>query len=142
MKCHRDLKNNFLLMFLLITMTCLFTQLCETMFKCLTLACFYAFQSSTQLGSPSTSPAQSPTPSHLTNVKNVRPGLTSLPIMPQFPRSIVPGQGEFGCSVKDKPRRARLRHAKNSNRLQEVYVGFTNIGQQSLMLADCTLCFL
>uniref|UniRef100_A0AAR2K0Q7 Uncharacterized protein n=1 Tax=Pygocentrus nattereri TaxID=42514 RepID=A0AAR2K0Q7_PYGNA len=48
-------------------------------------------QSSPQLGSPSTSPAQSPTPSHL---KNVRPGLTSVPIMPQFSRSFVPGQGE------------------------------------------------
>ncbi|KAI5628573.1 R3H domain-containing protein 1 isoform X2 [Silurus asotus] len=51
-----------------------------------------ASQSNTQLGSPSTSPAQSPAPSHLTNVKNVRPGLTSLPIMPQFSRPVVHGQ--------------------------------------------------
>ncbi|XP_034160494.2 R3H domain-containing protein 1 isoform X5 [Pangasianodon hypophthalmus] len=60
-------------------------------------------QSSTQLGSPSTSPAQSPTPSHLTNVKNVRPGLTSLPIMPQFSRSIVPGQGDARYPLLGQP---------------------------------------
>uniref|UniRef100_A0A8C7RFK5 R3H domain-containing protein 1 n=1 Tax=Oncorhynchus mykiss TaxID=8022 RepID=A0A8C7RFK5_ONCMY len=49
-------------------------------------------QSSPQLGSPSTSPAQSPTPSHLTNVKSIRPGLTPVPMMPQFSRPFVPGQ--------------------------------------------------
>lgn len=66
---------------------------------------FCAFQSSAQLGSPSGSdrtPAQSPAPSHLTNVKNVRSGLASLPIMPQFSRSVVPGQGELGRSAKDE----------------------------------------
>ncbi|KAM9485833.1 R3H domain-containing protein 1-like isoform 38-T44 [Salvelinus alpinus] len=51
-------------------------------------------QSSPQLGSPSTSPAQSPTPSHLTNVKSNRPGLTPVPMMPQFSRPFVPGQGD------------------------------------------------
>ncbi|KAK3543957.1 hypothetical protein QTP70_031861 [Hemibagrus guttatus] len=59
--------------------------------------------SSNQLGSPSTSPAQSPAPSHLTNVKNVRPGLTSLPIMPQFSRSIVPGQGDARYPLLGQP---------------------------------------
>ncbi|XP_036427104.1 R3H domain-containing protein 1-like isoform X7 [Colossoma macropomum] len=57
-------------------------------------------QSSPQLGSPSTSPAQSPTPSHL---KNVRPGLTSVPIMPQFSRSFVPGQGDARYPLLGQP---------------------------------------
>ncbi|KAF5899165.1 R3H domain-containing protein 1 isoform X7, partial [Clarias magur] len=60
-------------------------------------------QSSTQLGSPSTSPAQSPAPSHLTNVKNIRPGLNSLPIMPQFSRSSVPGQGDARYPLLGQP---------------------------------------
>ncbi|XP_066542997.1 R3H domain-containing protein 1-like isoform X1 [Hoplias malabaricus] len=60
-------------------------------------------QSSPQLGSPSPSPAQSPTPSHLTNVKNVRPGLTSVPIMPQFSRSFVPGQGDARYPLIGQP---------------------------------------
>uniref|UniRef100_A0A8C9RSU5 R3H domain containing 1 n=1 Tax=Scleropages formosus TaxID=113540 RepID=A0A8C9RSU5_SCLFO len=50
--------------------------------------------SSPQLGSPATSPAQSPTPAHLTNMKNIRPSLSAMPIMPQFSRPFVPGQGE------------------------------------------------
>ncbi|XP_030642176.1 R3H domain-containing protein 1 [Chanos chanos] len=60
-------------------------------------------QSSPQLGSPSTSPAQSPTPSHLTNVKNIRPGLTTVPIMPQFSRSFVPGQGDTRYPLLGQP---------------------------------------
>ncbi|XP_058248237.1 R3H domain-containing protein 1-like isoform X3 [Hemibagrus wyckioides] len=67
------------------------------------VCCLDSSQSSTQLGSPSTSPAQSPAPSHLTNVKNVRPGLTSLPIMPQFSRSIVPGQGDARYPLLGQP---------------------------------------
>ncbi|XP_073701619.1 R3H domain-containing protein 1-like isoform X6 [Garra rufa] len=51
-------------------------------------------RSSPQLGSSSSSPAQSPTPTHLTNVKNIRPGLNTVPIMPHFSRSFVSGQGE------------------------------------------------
>ncbi|KAF7709909.1 hypothetical protein HF521_016759 [Silurus meridionalis] len=62
-----------------------------------------ASQSNTQLGSPSTSPAQSPAPSHLTNVKNVRPGLTSLPIMPQFSRPVVQGQGDARYPLLGQP---------------------------------------
>ncbi|KPP72501.1 R3H domain-containing protein 2-like [Scleropages formosus] len=52
-------------------------------------------QSSPQLGSPATSPAQSPTPAHLTNMKNIRPSLSAMPIMPQFSRPFVPGQGDL-----------------------------------------------
>uniref|UniRef100_A0A6Q2YLI1 R3H domain containing 1 n=1 Tax=Esox lucius TaxID=8010 RepID=A0A6Q2YLI1_ESOLU len=55
-------------------------------------------QSSPQLGSPSTSPAQSPTPSHphhLTNVKSIRPGLAPVPMMPQFSRPFVQGQVRY-----------------------------------------------
>uniref|UniRef100_A0AAY4CHU2 R3H domain containing 1 n=1 Tax=Denticeps clupeoides TaxID=299321 RepID=A0AAY4CHU2_9TELE len=52
-------------------------------------------QSSPQLGSPSSSPAQSPTPAHLANMKNIRPGLAPLPIMPQFSRPFVPGDARY-----------------------------------------------
>ncbi|XP_041927183.1 R3H domain-containing protein 1-like isoform X11 [Alosa sapidissima] len=51
-------------------------------------------QSSPQLGSPSSSPSQSPSPAHLTNVKSIRPGLPTLPIMQQFSRSFGPGQAD------------------------------------------------
>uniref|UniRef100_UPI003AAD5776 R3H domain-containing protein 1-like n=1 Tax=Centroberyx gerrardi TaxID=166262 RepID=UPI003AAD5776 len=60
-------------------------------------------QSSPQLGSPSPSPAQSPTPTHLTNVKNIRPGLASAPIMPQFSRPFVPGQGDSRYPLLGQP---------------------------------------
>ncbi|XP_045062537.1 R3H domain-containing protein 2-like isoform X6 [Coregonus clupeaformis] len=61
-------------------------------------------QSSPLLGSPSTSPAQSPTPSHphhLTNVKSIRPGLA--PVMPQFSRPFVPGQGDAQYPLLGQP---------------------------------------
>ncbi|CAB1328594.1 unnamed protein product [Coregonus sp. 'balchen'] len=61
-------------------------------------------QSSPLLGSPSTSPAQSPTPSHphhLTNVKSIRPGLA--PVMPQFSRPFVPGQGDARYPLLGQP---------------------------------------
>uniref|UniRef100_A0A4W5QQ33 R3H domain containing 1 n=1 Tax=Hucho hucho TaxID=62062 RepID=A0A4W5QQ33_9TELE len=60
-------------------------------------------QSSPQLGSPSTSPAQSPTPSHLTNVKSIRPGLAPVPMMPQFSRPFVPGQGDARYPLLGQP---------------------------------------
>uniref|UniRef100_A0A8C7RLN2 R3H domain-containing protein 1 n=1 Tax=Oncorhynchus mykiss TaxID=8022 RepID=A0A8C7RLN2_ONCMY len=60
-------------------------------------------RSSPQLGSPSTSPAQSPTPSHLTNVKSIRPGLTPVPMMPQFSRPFVPGQGDARYPLLGQP---------------------------------------
>ncbi|XP_041261586.1 R3H domain-containing protein 1 isoform X10 [Onychostruthus taczanowskii] len=49
-------------------------------------------QHSPQLGSPATSPAQSPAPAQLSNVKNIRPTLTPLSIVSQFSRPFVPGQ--------------------------------------------------
>uniref|UniRef100_A0A4W5QQ38 R3H domain containing 1 n=1 Tax=Hucho hucho TaxID=62062 RepID=A0A4W5QQ38_9TELE len=60
-------------------------------------------RSSPQLGSPSTSPAQSPTPSHLTNVKSIRPGLAPVPMMPQFSRPFVPGQGDARYPLLGQP---------------------------------------
>ncbi|XP_058889850.1 R3H domain-containing protein 1-like isoform X15 [Acipenser ruthenus] len=52
-------------------------------------------QSSPQLGSPATSPAQSPSPAQLTNMNNIRSGLSPISVMPQFPRPFVPGQGDI-----------------------------------------------
>ncbi|XP_056436348.1 R3H domain-containing protein 1-like, partial [Gadus chalcogrammus] len=60
-------------------------------------------QSSPQLGSPATSPAQSPTPTHLTNVKNLRPGLSSAPLMPQFSRPFLPGHGDTRYPLLGQP---------------------------------------
>ncbi|KAM6984988.1 R3H domain-containing protein 1-like [Aplochiton taeniatus] len=57
-------------------------------------------QSSPQLGSPSSSPAQSPAPTHLTNVKNIRPGM---PMMSQFSRPFVPGQGDVRYPLLGQP---------------------------------------
>uniref|UniRef100_A0A8C9SBW5 R3H domain-containing protein 1-like n=1 Tax=Scleropages formosus TaxID=113540 RepID=A0A8C9SBW5_SCLFO len=59
--------------------------------------------SSPQLGSPSSSPAQSPTPAHLTNMKNIRPSLASIPIMPQFARPIISGQGDGRYPLLGQP---------------------------------------
>ncbi|XP_016305038.1 R3H domain-containing protein 1-like isoform X3 [Sinocyclocheilus anshuiensis] len=56
-------------------------------------------RSSPQLGSSSSSPAQSPTPTHLTNVKSIRPSLNTVPIMPHFSRSLVSGQGDVRCPL-------------------------------------------
>ncbi|XP_058889838.1 R3H domain-containing protein 1-like isoform X4 [Acipenser ruthenus] len=55
-------------------------------------------QSSPQLGSPATSPAQSPSPAQLTNMNNIRSGLSPISVMPQFPRPFVPGQVNAGSS--------------------------------------------
>ncbi|XP_061082049.1 R3H domain-containing protein 1 isoform X3 [Conger conger] len=60
-------------------------------------------QSSPQLGSPSSSPVQSPAPAHLANMKNVRPGLTPISIMPQFSRPFLPGQGEARYPLLGQP---------------------------------------
>ncbi|KAM4698845.1 R3H domain-containing protein 1 isoform 8-T8 [Rhinophrynus dorsalis] len=54
----------------------------------------HSTQHITHLSSPVTSPNQSPVPVHLTNMKNIRPGLTALPLVPQFSRPFVPGQGD------------------------------------------------
>ncbi|MGH0142106.1 UNVERIFIED_CONTAM: hypothetical protein FKN15_041280 [Acipenser sinensis] len=52
-------------------------------------------QSSPQLGSAATSPAQSPAPAQLTNMNNIRPALSAISVMPQFPRPFVPGHGDI-----------------------------------------------
>ncbi|KAK1797637.1 hypothetical protein P4O66_008000, partial [Electrophorus voltai] len=62
-------------------------------------------QSSPQLGSPAASPAQSPTPSHLTSGKNIRPGMPSVPIMSQFSRAFVQGQGDARYPLLGQPLR-------------------------------------
>ncbi|XP_036400752.1 R3H domain-containing protein 1-like isoform X4 [Megalops cyprinoides] len=60
-------------------------------------------QSSPQLGSPVTSPAQSPTPAHLTNMKNVRPGHPPVSILPQLSRPFVAGQGDARYPLLGQP---------------------------------------
>ncbi|NXX25068.1 R3HD1 protein, partial [Nicator chloris] len=62
-----------------------------------------AAQHSPQLGSPVTSPAQSPAPAQLSNMKNIRPTLTPLSIMSQFSRSFVPGQGDARYPLLGQP---------------------------------------
>ncbi|XP_051549509.1 R3H domain-containing protein 1 isoform X2 [Myxocyprinus asiaticus] len=47
-----------------------------------------------QLVSPSLSPAQSPAPAHLANLKGPRPGPARFPIMHQFSRPFAPGPGD------------------------------------------------
>nr|XP_023678124.1 R3H domain-containing protein 2-like isoform X7 [Paramormyrops kingsleyae] len=60
-------------------------------------------QSSPQLGSPAPSPAQSPGPAHLTNMKNIRPGLAPVTIMPQFSRPFGPSQGDTRYPLLGQP---------------------------------------
>ncbi|NWZ77440.1 R3HD1 protein, partial [Poecile atricapillus] len=61
-----------------------------------------AAQHSPQLGSPVTSPAQSPAPAQL-NMKNIRPTLTPLSIVSQFSRPFVPGQGDARYPLLGQP---------------------------------------
>ncbi|XP_075613315.1 R3H domain-containing protein 1 isoform X7 [Balearica regulorum gibbericeps] len=60
-------------------------------------------QHSPQLGSPVTSPAQSPAPAQLSNMKNIRPTLTPLSIVSQFSRPFVPGQGDARYPLLGQP---------------------------------------
>ncbi|XP_066511798.1 R3H domain-containing protein 1-like isoform X2 [Hoplias malabaricus] len=60
-------------------------------------------QNSPQLASPAPSPAHSPTPAHLANLKGIRPGLAPCPIMPQFSRPFVPGQGDGRYPLLGQP---------------------------------------
>ncbi|XP_071291504.1 R3H domain-containing protein 1 isoform X5 [Agelaius tricolor] len=60
-------------------------------------------QHSPQLGSPATSPAQSPAPAQLSNMKNIRPTLAPLSIMSQFSRPFVPGQGDARYPLLGQP---------------------------------------
>ncbi|KFQ51703.1 R3H domain-containing protein 1 [Pelecanus crispus] len=62
-----------------------------------------AAQHSPQLGSPVTSPAQSPAPAQLPNMKNIRPTLTPLSIVSQFSRPFVPGQGDARYPLLGQP---------------------------------------
>ncbi|NWZ19381.1 R3HD1 protein, partial [Asarcornis scutulata] len=62
-----------------------------------------AAQHSPQVGSPVTSPAQSPAPAQLSNMKNIRPTLTPLSIVPQFSRPFVPGQGDARYPLLGQP---------------------------------------
>ncbi|KAF4093283.1 hypothetical protein AMELA_G00000480 [Ameiurus melas] len=52
-------------------------------------------QNSPQLTSPAPSPAHSPGPPHLASLKGIRPGLAPLPIMPQFSRPFLQGDGRY-----------------------------------------------
>ncbi|XP_069081163.1 R3H domain-containing protein 1 isoform X2 [Pleurodeles waltl] len=60
-------------------------------------------QHSSQLPSPTTSPVQSPLPLQLSSIKNIRPGLTSISVMPQFSRQFLPGQGETRYPLLGQP---------------------------------------
>uniref|UniRef100_A0A8D2QCS2 R3H domain containing 1 n=1 Tax=Zonotrichia albicollis TaxID=44394 RepID=A0A8D2QCS2_ZONAL len=60
-------------------------------------------QHSPQLGSPGTSPAQSPAPAQLSNMKNIRPTLAPLSIVSQFSRPFVPGQGDARYPLLGQP---------------------------------------
>ncbi|NXI95505.1 R3HD1 protein, partial [Psophia crepitans] len=62
-----------------------------------------AAQHSPQLGSPVTSPAQSPAPAQLSNMKNIRPTLTPLSIVSQFSRPFVSGQGDARYPLLGQP---------------------------------------
>uniref|UniRef100_A0A8C0AV23 R3H domain containing 1 n=1 Tax=Buteo japonicus TaxID=224669 RepID=A0A8C0AV23_9AVES len=53
--------------------------------------------------SPVTSPAQSPAPAQLSNMKNIRPTLTPLSIVSQFSRPFVPGQGDARYPLLGQP---------------------------------------
>ncbi|KAM9037148.1 R3H domain-containing protein 1 isoform X2 [Sarcophilus harrisii] len=60
-------------------------------------------QHSPQLSSPVTSPAQSPAPAQLSNMKNICPTLAPLSIVPQFSRPFVPGQGDARYPLLGQP---------------------------------------
>ncbi|XP_068923944.1 R3H domain-containing protein 1 isoform X9 [Petaurus breviceps papuanus] len=60
-------------------------------------------QHSPQLSSPVTSPAQSPAPAQLSNMKNICPTLAPLSIVPQFSRPFVPGQGDSRYPLLGQP---------------------------------------
>ncbi|XP_066431245.1 R3H domain-containing protein 1 isoform X1 [Eleutherodactylus coqui] len=60
-------------------------------------------QHSSHLGSPITSPNQSPVPVQITNMKNIRSGLSSLPLVPHFSRPFAPGQGDTRYPLLGQP---------------------------------------
>ncbi|XP_069838731.1 R3H domain-containing protein 1 isoform X7 [Dendropsophus ebraccatus] len=60
-------------------------------------------QHSSHLSSPITSPNQSPVPVQITNMKNIRPGLSPLPLVPHFSRPFAPGQGDTRYPLLGQP---------------------------------------
>ncbi|CAN2389017.1 nucleic acid binding [Pristimantis euphronides] len=60
-------------------------------------------QHSSHLSSPITSPNQSPVPVQIANMKNIRPGLSSLPLVPHFSRPFAPGQGDARYPLLGQP---------------------------------------
>uniref|UniRef100_A0A4W4DPC6 R3H domain containing 1 n=1 Tax=Electrophorus electricus TaxID=8005 RepID=A0A4W4DPC6_ELEEL len=78
---------------------------------------FSFLQRSPQQSSPSPSPAHSPTAAHLANLKGIHPGLGQLPIMPQFSRPFIPGDGRYpllGQPLQyNPPIRPPLMHSSN-----------------------------
>ncbi|XP_069588959.1 R3H domain-containing protein 1 isoform X3 [Ranitomeya imitator] len=58
---------------------------------------------SSHLSSPITSPNQSPVPVQIANMKNIRPGLTPLPLVPHFSRPFAPGQGDTRYPLLGQP---------------------------------------
>ncbi|KAM9304826.1 R3H domain-containing protein 1 [Gastrophryne carolinensis] len=60
-------------------------------------------QHNSHITSPVTSPNQSPVPVQLTNMKNIRPGFTPLPLVPHFSRPFVPGQGDTRYPLLGQP---------------------------------------
>ncbi|XP_077129170.1 R3H domain-containing protein 1 isoform X3 [Ranitomeya variabilis] len=58
---------------------------------------------SSHLSSPITSPNQSPVPVQIANLKNIRPGLTPLPLVPHFSRPFAPGQGDTRYPLLGQP---------------------------------------
>ncbi|KAM9321021.1 R3H domain-containing protein 2 [Gastrophryne carolinensis] len=67
----------------------------------------YAADANTQannlMSSPITSPAQSPTPSPGSNMNTACTGLSSLPVIHQFPRPVGPAQGDTRYSLLGQP---------------------------------------
>ncbi|KAI1237364.1 R3H domain-containing protein 1, partial [Lamprotornis superbus] len=78
-------------------------QLVQVVLSETLMCCLFQLQHSPQLGSPVTSPAQSPAPAQLSNMKNIRPTLTPLSIVSQFSRPFVPGQGDARYPLLGQP---------------------------------------
>ncbi|XP_076877156.1 R3H domain-containing protein 1 isoform X2 [Brachyhypopomus gauderio] len=84
-------------------------------------------QRSPQLSSPSPSPAHSPNAAQLANLKGIHPGLGPLPIMPQFSRPFLPGDGRYpllGQPLQyNPPIRPPLMHSSNTVNHHQVPLG-------------------
>ncbi|KAE8581477.1 hypothetical protein XENTR_v10024804 [Xenopus tropicalis] len=78
-------------------------------------------QHNTHLGSPVTSPNQSPLPVHLTNMKNIRPGLTPLPLVTQFSRPFTAGQGDTRYPLLGQPLHYNAPHVIQGHINQQLF---------------------